>query len=472
MRICSHCDAPTDTAWCALDGYPSYRRVKRRVGELADGALIAGTWRVTGVLGRGGFATVYDARCEGTGKGVAVKVLRPPPQSARDEVLARFQREAQASAQLAHPNTVLVFEHGELPDGRLFLAMERLPGESLHVMLSSLSNNGAWLAPQHAVQIAISVLRSLTEAHGLGLVHRDLKPGNIFMVRSRGGDWTPKVLDFGLVQAPGARLTRAGQALGTPWYMSPEQVRGEQVDGRSDLYALGAVLYECLAGRPPFVSSSAAGVLLQHLDAEPVPLFERAGGRIPAALADVVDRALRKKPDARWPDAAAMRAALEAILPTLEAADAPPGTAPLRPGPATHSEPRRGTAAYGVALGEDETMDAIEVPEVPAEAPRRPAEQTRKLAGAEFAAEPPPPPARPRHMPSTHRAVQQVDLEATEAAPAARSKTSTSTVEQSRDELFSGPLRLHFARTDPRPNPGARRRKHLAITGKPGPKSG
>ena len=482
MRICSHCETQADTAWCAVDGHPTYQRVARSGAELADGALIAGAWRVTGVLGRGGFATVYDARCERTDKGVAVKVIRPLAQASRDEVLARFRREARVSSQLAHPNTVQVFEHGELPGGRLFLAMERLPGESLRTMLSNLLDNGFWLAPLHVVQIAISVLRSLEEAHGLGLVHRDLKPGNVFMVRRRGGDWTPKVLDFGLVQAPGSQLTRAGQALGTPWYMSPEQVRGERVDGRSDLYSLGIVLYECLAGRPPFVSDNTTGVLLQQLESTPMPLSERAGDRAPAALAAVVERALLKAPDDRWPDAPAMRAALDAVLPALQQQLPPPGTPSGLIEGAKVSASRRGTAAYGVAVLDDETLDGLEVPDSEPKPGTRSTQPTQKLTAAQFeralergrpqraASKPTKPAPKPSARPSTHRAVQAVDLAAIEAEPIDAETRLDHALGEPRAGVSSGRLRLHFARADPQPDHGARRRKHLAITGKPPPR--
>ncbi len=476
MRICCSCETPTDTAWCEIDGNPTYTRVPRRPKELADGALIAGTWEVTGVLGRGGFATVYDARNEQTGKGLAIKVIRPPEAERQAEIVARFRREGQVCARLAHPNTVQVFEHGELPDGRLYLAMERLAGESLRSMISTMLDQGQRLAPVHAVQIAISVLRSLEEAHGLGLVHRDLKPGNIFMARNRGGDWTPKVLDFGLVQEPDSQLTKAGQSLGTPWYMSPEQVKGKRVDARSDIYALGTVLYECLSGRPPFVSDTPLGVLIQHIEATPTPLLERTGGRVLPRLAALVDRALAKEPDARWPTAEAMRQELDEVLNDLS------GEARIT-GPLYNLErttdvqsKRRATEVYGAADLEEMTIDAIESPvsavsPVPSGAPgTRSTQPTQKLHAANFqstSAVSPKPVKSVKSAgphPSSHQAIRAVDLEAIEAAiRAGETRLDHGTVQNNTPAR----LRLHFARTNPELDHSARLRRHLAITGRP-----
>ncbi len=478
MRICCSCEKATDSLWCAIDGHPTYRRIRRRTAELADGALIAGTWKVTGVLGRGGFATVYDACNEQTGEGLAIKVIRPPEAADRDEVVARFRREGQVCARLAHANTVQVFEHGELPDGRLYLAMERLAGESLRSMLSAMLDQGQRLDQVHVVQIAICILRSLEEAHGLGLVHRDLKPGNIFMARNRGGDWTPKVLDFGLVQEPGSRLTRAGQSLGTPWYMSPEQVQGQRVDSRSDIYAVGAVLYECLCGRPPFVSDTPMGVLLQHLDAAPAPLLERVGERVLPRLAVLVDKALAKKPAARWPDATAMRVELDAVLQVLAGESRITGPIyDVERTTAPQSE-RRSTEVYGAAELEELTLDAIETPQSAARsspASTRSTEPTRRLHAADFPLPPasvaPPStagssPARPK--PSSHQAVRAVDLAALEAAAdSGQTRLDHGGDGPGLDSTTPARLRLHFARTNPEPDHGARRRRHLVITGKP-----
>ncbi len=474
MRICCACEAPTNTAWCEIDGHPTYSRVSCRPKELVEGALIAGTWKVTGVLGRGGFATVYDARCEQTGEGLAIKVVRPPEAELRDEVVARFRREGDVCAKLAHSNTVQVFEHGELPGGRLYLAMERLAGESLRSMILSMLDQGQRLAQVHAVQIAISVLRSLEEAHGLGLVHRDLKPGNIFMARNRGGDWTPKVLDFGLVQEPGSRLTRAGQSLGTPWYMSPEQVKGGRVDARSDLYAVGAVLYECLSGRPPFVSSSPMGVLLQHLDAAPAPLMERSGGRVLPRLAALVDRSLAKSPEDRWPHATAMREELDDVLGSLSGEARLTGPIYDMESAPAEAPQRRATEVYGVADLEEMTIDAIESPEslasasMPDESGRRSTQPTCRLHAVGCLPTHNPSPDQSKaasSSPSSHQVLKAVDLEAIEAALCG-GETCLDHGDAEQGASTPARLQLNFARTSPAPDHGARQRRHLAITGR------
>ncbi|AKJ05776.1 serine/threonine-protein kinase [Archangium gephyra] len=278
---------------------------------LEPGTVVAERFRVLRSLGKGGMGTVYEAEQLGLGRHVALKVMHPHIASAPG-FSERFQREAQVLARLRHPGSVEVYDYG-LDSGLLFLAMERVSGETVD---SLLMREGALPVPR-AVDLAVQVLEVLEAAHAQGIVHRDLKPANLFLESSPGGERV-KVLDFGLAALGGelhARLTQEGMSVGTPGFMSPEQMRGHPTDGRSDLYSLGCVLYELLTGFPPFPVMPSAEIVVAHLY-KPVPPFHevRPDLSVPERLESLVRRAMEKLPGARPPDAAAMRQELLAVL--------------------------------------------------------------------------------------------------------------------------------------------------------------
>ncbi len=309
MRYCPRCGAKTPLPQCPDDATPTVRDVTGTGQNLEPGAVIDGRYRVTGVLGRGGFGVVLDAEHVTTGHPVAIKVLTPVPGLESQELALRFFHEARNTSKLSHPSTVRVYDFGQTAEGDLFIAMERLRGETLQDQI----DRGP-MPEAEAVAIAADVLRSLAEAHELGLVHRDLKPANIFLHEIPGGDRIVKVLDFGIVKHADVGLTQAGKALGTPTHMSPEQSMGKQVDAATDLYAMGIVLFECLTGELPFMADTSLALLMAQIT-EPVPkLAERAPGLVRPELAAVVEKALAKDPRARWRSAAEMRQALQAAM--------------------------------------------------------------------------------------------------------------------------------------------------------------
>lgn len=314
MRYCPLCGDSTSALHCPEDGTPTVRRVATATGQVMRGEVIGGRYRVSGVIGRGGFGTVYEAQHVTTGHAVAVKLLTQRPGAEGDELARRFFKEAATTSRLSHPNTVRVFDFGQTEGGDLFIAMERLVGESLQELISSNHQQRKVMSEAQTVEVGVAVLRSLGEAHAHGLVHRDLKPGNIFLHQVAGGDSIVKVLDFGIVKDVDTSITQAGKALGTPTHMSPEQAMGKTVDARCDLYALGCVLFECLTGSLPYFADNPLAIVMQHVT-EPVPSIEsRVPGLVRPAVANVVERALAKEPEDRWADASAMRSALQQAL--------------------------------------------------------------------------------------------------------------------------------------------------------------
>ncbi|MCK6491706.1 MAG: serine/threonine protein kinase, partial [Planctomycetes bacterium] len=283
----------------------SPRRAGGRAGALT-GAVWAG-YEVGDLLGSGGMGEVYLARVPSLDRLVALKVMALDV-AADASLRRRWANEARALASLDHPQVVRVLasgEEAELP----YLAMELLEGGSLAEELAGLRLAGRRHPPLAALELALQAARGLAAAHAAGLVHRDVKPGNLM----RAGDGALKVVDFGLVRFAGeAALTVAGSALGTPAYMAPEQGRGESCDARSDVYALGCVLYELLTGRPPFAADTPEGLVFQHGFAEP-ELPRRTDPAIPAGLEQVCLACLQKDPSRRYADAGALAADLERL---------------------------------------------------------------------------------------------------------------------------------------------------------------
>ncbi len=266
--------------------------------EDLSGQLISGRYLVEQCLGTGAMGAVYRAKHTLMEKAVAVKVLRPQI-GQRDDLVERFRREAQAAANIDHPNICSASDFGRMDDGAFFLVMEYLEGQTLEEFIEG----QAPLAAERAVDIAAQICAALDRAHELDIVHRDLKPENIMLLpRDDGGDLV-KILDFGVAKVrltdehEQAQLTKAGTVWGTPCYMSPEQAAGGDVDGRSDLYSVGVILFEMLAGRPPFVDDNPARVMALHLTAEPPALSDVADtADIPAHLEALVMRLLAKNP--------------------------------------------------------------------------------------------------------------------------------------------------------------------------------
>lgn len=288
------------------------------------GDEIAKRYRVTGVLGNGAFGAVYACEHVGTHQRVAVKMLSVDPDQTDDDVVARFLREARITARLRSYHTVQVFDVGQDDDGPFFMAMELLHGPDLHKLLRGLSKASRTMNERQVVAIGRQMLKSLGEAHRAGLVHRDLKPANIVLADM--GDVEPviKVLDFGIARTEDSSLTAEGKTLGTPAYMSPEQCRGLELDGRSDLYAVGCILFECLTGRRPYLARESWAVIQMHL-AEPVPDPRELRSATSDALAACVMRAMRKDKNTRFADADEMLLALEDALAER------PGAAPPQP---------------------------------------------------------------------------------------------------------------------------------------------
>src|SRR5205823_6077041 len=267
-------------------------------------------------VGRGGMAVVYRATDARLHRTVAIKVL-PPDLAFNADVRTRFIREAQTAAQLSHPNIVPIYAVDDKDGGSLsYFVMAFIDGESLGVRLA---REGAWPVDR-TVRVLRDVADALAYAHARGVVHRDIKPDNILIDRASG---RPMVTDFGIARAAAGetRLTVTGVAVGTPAYMSPEQALGErEVDGRSDLYSLGVVAYQMLAGQTPFEASNTPAMLVKHVSELPRRLAELRPDA-PPALADAIDRALAKRADDRWPTAAAFRDAVRRdALPSAPAA--------------------------------------------------------------------------------------------------------------------------------------------------------
>jgi serine/threonine protein kinase len=266
----------------------------------------SGRYRIGDVLGRGGMATVYLAQDEELERPVAIKVLADhlaDDPSFRD----RFVREARLAAQLSHPNVVQIFDAGE-DDGTPFIVMEYVDGHTLSDELDGVSR----LDPERVVDLGVQVCAGLEHAHAAGLVHRDIKPGNLLLRRDDG---TVKIADFGIARAAEAtRLTQMGSVLGTAAYLAPEQALGEEVTASADIYSFGCVLYECLAGRPPYVFDTLAELTFKH-QSEPICPVQEIRPEVPAELEAVVMRCLARNPDYRPPSAAAIAEELRAASP-------------------------------------------------------------------------------------------------------------------------------------------------------------
>jgi serine/threonine-protein kinase len=282
--------------------------------ELIPGSLV-GDYQIEATIGYGGMGKVYRAVHPLIGKRVAVKVLNGALASNENSV-KRFALEARAVNEIRHRNLVDIFTFGRLPDGRWYHVMEYLEGQSLGDRLH-LSGR---LPAGEALPIFIEVTKALEAAHAKGIVHRDLKPDNVFLVAGgEGGNPTVKLLDFGIAklmeghtQLSGPR-TMHGSTLGTPHYMSPEQTRGQSLDGRSDIYSLGVLLYQTVTGELPFDGPDGLAVCRKHVMEMPIRPLERTPGAVTVDLDRVIMRMLAKHVDQRYRTAAEVRVALAAL---------------------------------------------------------------------------------------------------------------------------------------------------------------
>lgn len=307
MKICPACGKkyPNTMTLCSVDA-----AMLQSVEDPLLGETLAGKYLVEKLIKRGGIGAVYRGRDLLKDRTVAIKVLRPAL-AVDDDVVARFSREAKAASRLSHPHAVSVTDFGESENGVVFLVMEYLDGRTLKEII----RGEGPLPLNRVVEIVRQVAGALDSAHGQGVVHRDLKSDNIILSRTNGGDWA-KVLDFGIaeIQRPAnvkdADLTAPNLVVGTPQYMSPEQCSQTQPpDARSDVYSLGVIVYEMLAGRVPFTGESATIVMMKQVqDAPPSILATRPD--LPAAVEQVVARALAKHPADRFQKAGELFAAL------------------------------------------------------------------------------------------------------------------------------------------------------------------
>ncbi|MEO1267056.1 MAG: serine/threonine-protein kinase [Myxococcota bacterium] len=286
------------------------RKKKRRPDPLI-GQTIANRYRVLSRIGAGGMGVVYKADQAAMDRKIAIKVL---PRDLDDEsLIERFHREARAASQLRHPNTITLYDFGQHED-ILYIAMEFLDGISLNQAMKR-----GPMHPGRVISILIQTLRSLGEAHKKGIVHRDIKPDNVFLIQLDGTSDFVKVLDFGvakLTKSGDKTLTQAGMIFGTPKYMSPEQARSKPTGARSDIYAVGIMAYEMLTGKVPFDADDHVSILLKHCT-EPVPPFKEINPDIdvPEDLGQVIVHSLTKKPEERFQSAEEMIQALEVLAP-------------------------------------------------------------------------------------------------------------------------------------------------------------
>ena len=289
---------------------------------LGTGSVVAGRYRVTGLVGTGAMGAVYSAEHTATGQAVALKFMMMVDNESL-EFVTRFEQEARVMAGLKHPNTIRIYDFGRTDTGAMFMAMELLHGKSLEDIIIDNSRAGTAISEAETANYGAQILKSLAEAHGQSLVHRDLKPANVFLTDDGGGETLVKVLDFGIARVHNSALTSSGRIMGTPAYMSPEQWQGSDIDARADLYSVGCMLYCCVTGQPPYEAGENMLALLHKHCTGPIP-DPRAVSKQPLsdAFVHVITTALAKRPQDRYSDARAMRAALESAV-----AGAPPQTA-------------------------------------------------------------------------------------------------------------------------------------------------
>ena len=301
-KICPQCgtEFPATERFCAQDG--TALRSKESATDLI-GAVIADRYLILSHLGEGGMGRVYLAEHVKMGRKSALKLLHPS--LTKDiSAISRFNREAANASRISHPNVAAIYDFGETAEGMVYLAMEYVEGLSLTSLVSQLK--GGTMPMARAAEIIRQTAEALTAAHDMGIVHRDLKPDNIMVAQGRDGTDSVKVVDFGIAKAAGAaadsqKVTRTGHVIGTPDYMSPEQLAGDTLDGRSDIYALGLVAFNLLTGTLPFPADSQQESMIMRLTEKPVTLAAaKPDVAWPADLQTVMDKVLERDVDARY----------------------------------------------------------------------------------------------------------------------------------------------------------------------------
>src|SRR5208283_5975727 len=312
MKSCPECEAtyPDDYAICPRDGAPLHE-----ISLWQIGTVVRGKYRILSRLGEGGMAIVYKAHHELLDEFRALKVIKPD--LAHDtEFMGRFKNEAIRARKLNHPNAVHVDDLDIAEDGLPFISMELVVGDTLKTLI----HRAGPLPVTLVLDVAGHVCQALDAAHKLGLVHRDIKPDNIVLVAQRGGSPIAKILDFGISSlreesALGKGLTQTGMVIGSPEYMSPEQAvgkRGGEIDGRSDLYSLGIVMYRMLTAELPFQAETTMEMFMQHLKTPPKPPhLLKPGLAIPESVSMIVMKALEKDRNKRYASGAEMAAAIK-----------------------------------------------------------------------------------------------------------------------------------------------------------------
>jgi hypothetical protein len=367
QKVCPTCgtEYPLSERFCPRDG-----TALRSANAQADllGSIVAERYHILKKLGEGGMGTVYLAEHVKMGRKAALKVMNPGMNTDADAI-ARFNREAANASRLNHPNVCAIYDFGETSDGLIYLAMEFIEGESL---TSLIEKNGSLAAPR-AATIVHQAADALAVAHDYGIVHRDLKPDNIMIAKDRDGADVVKVVDFGIAKASSSdaqKVTKTGLVVGTPEYMSPEQLAGDKLDGRSDIYSLGLVAFNCLTGLLPFPSETAQEAMIMRLTDHPKTLAEmRPEIEWPAELQAVMDKVLARDADERYQKSDEfgrdISKAVENMPATLAAAA---GTMVM--GAAAAEVPKTRMAARGGATAKIETPSPIAT--VPAPAKKSP----------------------------------------------------------------------------------------------------
>ncbi len=390
---CPHCGAPNsaDARFCGRCGRATQSTEPSSMagapagpGGAPDlaGREIVGRYRLLSKLGEGGMGAVYRGEQISLKRKVAIKLLRPEL-SADPGLVRRFNSEAELVAKLSHPNTVNIYDFGQDQDGTLFIAMEYIEGRSLRAAMTA---EGP-VPPRRAIPIVLQVAGSLVDAHAHGIIHRDLKPDNVMLTdRGRERD-IARVLDFGIAKLRDEgkntvnQMTQAGDLVGTPQYMAPEQIRGDKVDGRTDVYALGALLYEMITGRLPFEGPTVMAILSKHLtETPPPPSVRRPDLGLPPQLDAVVMAALVKEPDQRIASMELFAEQLAAVLPVVGGPATGLGAAATGPVSAQHWQ--------ASAPGWSGTPPPGTAPGVPGFGPSTPTPPPHAIAPAPY---PPPP---------------------------------------------------------------------------------
>src|ERR1051325_2802773 len=284
----------------SVTGPPGTGQVPQVPSDSLVGQMLDGRYRIVRKLGEGGMGEVYAAEHVHIEKKFAIKLLRPEIVS-NAEAVTRFRQEARSSSSIGHRNIIAIEDFGQLADGRIYMCMELLNGAALNDMIMQP------MAVDRLLNILIQTGHGLAAAHAKNIVHRDMKPENIFVTIGPNGEDVPKLLDFGIAKVSGNEgqnhLTRTGTIFGTPYYMAPEQALGNPVDARTDIYSVGVIMYECFSGTLPFQGEQFMGILTQHITMEPEPVAQRAakaGRQLPPGLAETITRCMQKNPAQRF----------------------------------------------------------------------------------------------------------------------------------------------------------------------------